>query len=263
MLIGHERNKAMFEKMHTGGNVPHAFLLAGPAGVGKKDFALWCADTLLNASAQNHPDAFMLDAPSIDEVRSLNQTVGTTSFGRGARVVVIENAHAMNAHATNALLKTLEEPRSNTIFFLLCEHKEQVISTIQSRCVSFYFGFVDISTIQKSLDTSEIMDIQELWEGRPSYARAFIDNGSKAQELVRDLRVFLQHDIGACFSLIEKYTQDKQEYETFLSGLIAFYRSNEQWRKTRALLSIFYAFKQSNAHIAWMMRNFVIQEHTL
>lgn len=266
MLIGHLQNRVIFEKMYKGGNVPHAFLLVGPAGVGKKEFALWCGEMVLGVTPRNHPDVFVLNAPNIEQVRSLNEVVGKSSFARGARVVVVENAPAMNIQATNALLKTLEEPKSNTIFFLLCENKEQVISTVQSRCVCIHFGFVELKTIQESLDVSPIADIQLLWQGRPRFAFDLVNNSElqeKTRTTMRDIQTFSQADVGVCFSLIEKYTQDKQEFEQFLLGLVALHRSNKQWSATRNLLDMLYKVRQSNAHTAWLMRNFVIQHNTI
>lgn len=266
MLIGHKQNKIIFEKMYKGGNVPHAFLLVGPAGVGKKEFALWCGKMLLGASPRNHPDVFILNAPIIEQVRSLNEVVGKSSFARGARIVVVENTPAMNIQAINALLKTLEEPKSNTIFFLLCETREQVISTIQSRCVDIHFGFVELKTIQESLDVSPIMDMRVFWEGRPQRAYELLNNidaCNKTREMLQDAQAFLQANVGICFPLIEKYTQDKQEFQQFLSVVVAVHRQNEQWDKTSDLMDVAYKTKQSNANIGWLMRNFVVQHYTL
>ena len=262
MLIGHERNKLMFEKMNKSGNLPHAFLLVGPTGVGKKEFALWCGEVLLGKDPRNHPDVFELDAPNIEAVRELNKAVGKSSFARGARIVVIKNASTMNTQATNALLKTLEEPKSNTVFFLLCESKEQVISTIRSRCVGMHFCFVPHATIQESLDTTPIHDMQVLWEGRPQVAYELLHDSAlreKTQEMLRDIHLFLQKDVNQCFEIIEKYTQDKKEFEPFLVGALTLCRENKQWISTQRLLDVLRTTKQSNAHIAWLMRNFVIQ----
>ena len=266
MLIGHERNKLVFEKMYKGENVPHAFLLVGAAGVGKKEFALWCGKMLLGKDPRNHPDVFVLNAPNIEEMRNLNKLVGTSSFTGATRVVIIENAHAINIQATNALLKTLEEPKSNTVFFVLCSNKEQVISTIQSRCVDMNFCFVPLKTIQEHLDTAPIADMQVVWEGRPQYAHELLNNSDlfkATQAMVQDIQTFSGKNPGQCFSLIEKYTQDKQEFEEFLSNLIEFHRRNKQWRIVSALMGVLYKTKQSNANIAWLMRNFVLQEYTI
>lgn len=266
MLIGHQRNKLVFEKMNKSGNVPHAFLLVGPVGVGKKEFALWCGEVLLGKDPHNHPDVFALNTPNIEEVRNLNQIVGKSSFTRGVRIVIIENTPAMNIQATNALLKTLEEPKSNTIFFLLCETKEQVISTIQSRCVSIHFCFVDLKTIQESLNVEPIMDVQVLWQGRPRLASDLLSSNefhNKTQEMLQDVQVFLQGKIEVCFPLIEKYTQDKHEFQQFLSAVITLYRHNKQWSKTSDLVGVLYKTRQSNANISWLMRNFVIQHYTV
>lgn len=153
--------------------LPHALLLSGETGIGKRRFvdafAAWllcsapvdglacgrCKSCLLFA-AGSHPDSVLLipeamradadesDAggkkrkPSreirIDEVRALiDFTSRTAQFG-GRRVVRIDPAQAMNSNAANALLKTLEEPGAGTILLLVTSTPAMLSATIRSRC---------------------------------------------------------------------------------------------------------------------------------
>ena len=127
----------------VGGSLPHALLLAGPAGVGKAEFALALARLLLCASpvdggncgqchacelsaSGSHGDLRWLQPEEksrvikIDQVRAAVEFAGkTASFGE-RKVIVFEPADALNVAAANALLKSLEEPTACTHLILVC-----------------------------------------------------------------------------------------------------------------------------------------------
>ncbi len=135
--------------------LPHALLFHGIAGIGKKDFACYFAKILLcsgkkNIScgschacqlmdAGNHPDFLLLEPEEnstiikIDQIRDLTDFVSRTSY-QTCRIVIINPAHQMNLAASNALLKTLEEPPANTFFILISHQALQLPATIRSRC---------------------------------------------------------------------------------------------------------------------------------
>ncbi|KJJ99948.1 DNA polymerase III subunit delta' [Pseudomonas sp. 21] len=136
----------------------HAYLLHGPAGIGKRVLAenfvhfLLCqrpeggkacgqckACQLL--AAGTHPDYFLLEPEEaekpirVDQVRELvNFVVQTAQLG-GRKVVLLEPAEAMNLNAANALLKSLEEPSGNTVLLLISHQPSRLLPTIKSRCV--------------------------------------------------------------------------------------------------------------------------------
>jgi DNA polymerase III subunit delta' len=140
--------------------LPHAILLAGPRGLGKRRLADrflrallcrapgaqgqpcgHCADCHLNA-ADSHPDWVRLrpDPESksgeitIDAVRDLTERTGLTAARGVRKLVLIDPADRMNAAAANALLKTLEEPAGDTLLCLIAEQPGQLPATIRSRC---------------------------------------------------------------------------------------------------------------------------------
>nr|WP_272492608.1 DNA polymerase III subunit delta' [Pseudomonas sp. TMW22091] len=136
----------------------HAYLLHGPAGIGKRALAerlmasLLCKQPVgLEAcgsckscsllAAGSHPDNYILEpeeadkAIKVDQVRELvNFVVQTAQLG-GRKVVLVEPVESMNVNAANALLKSLEEPSGNTILLLVSHQSSRLLPTIRSRCV--------------------------------------------------------------------------------------------------------------------------------
>lgn len=147
------------------GRIVHALLFTGPRGTGKRTAANWFAQAMLCTGEEkpcgacpacvqvhqgNHPDV-LVEKPGeplcpevergrklipVDEMRYLLSLVGQHTFTGGRRVVIIEQADKMNPQAANALLKTLEEPPEGTVFLLLTDAPELLLSTIVSRCRS-------------------------------------------------------------------------------------------------------------------------------
>src|SRR5690606_31515541 len=138
-------------------HLPHALMLRGPAGTGKAHFALALAQMLLCEKplaqvacgrcktchlikAGSHPDLLLVEpeeagkAIKVDQVRHLVEFASRKAQFSGYRVVVICPAEAMNPNASNALLKSLEEPGEKTLLALVSHQVSGVLPTIRSRC---------------------------------------------------------------------------------------------------------------------------------
>ncbi len=142
---------------HRDGRLPHALLVSGPPGIGKRRFAEAVAAGLLCLSPQadgracetcpacrlrqagTHPD-FLQVAPEeskfirIDQIRELIEKLGLSRHQAAWRVVILDPAEAMNVAAANALLKTLEEPPPETLMLLVASRPAHLPATIRSRC---------------------------------------------------------------------------------------------------------------------------------
>ncbi len=148
---------ASIENLHRdfqSGQFVHAYLFVGARGVGKRSLAMLCAQSLycaaqaalrpcgicdgcLRVAHRNHPDVFTLQPEKsigVDAVRDLIASIQMRAFEAGHKCVVIEQAEKMTVQAQNCLLKTLEEPPRDTVFFLLAESLGAMLPTIRSRC---------------------------------------------------------------------------------------------------------------------------------
>ena len=168
-LYGHDAAVSAFRAALDSGRLHHAWLLAGPEGVGKALFADKAALRMLAEGAgppvdaagldvpDNHPAAKLVAAGShpdfmrlerltkeggtelarsinIEQVRGLQRLFATTASLSPRRAVVIDAIDDLERNAANALLKNLEEPPPDTLFLLVSHSPERLLPTIRSRC---------------------------------------------------------------------------------------------------------------------------------
>lgn len=136
---------------------PHAVLLAGSAGVGKRALAIWMAGERLGIDAAGsfpgypaptplHPDLHWIrpaedrKSVGIEQIRELVAELGLTSHEGRGKVVVIEPANLMTVNAANSLLKTLEEPPGHALLILVADRAGRLPPTVRSRCQRFNIG---------------------------------------------------------------------------------------------------------------------------
>jgi DNA polymerase-3 subunit delta' len=133
------------------GRAPHALMLLGAAGTGKRCLAAWLASCRLGMSTADsepqyplsipeHADLHWLSPPEdkhtvgIEQIRELVASLSLTSYTGSGKVAVIDPANAMTASATNSLLKTLEEPPGDALLILVADRVGRLPATIFSRC---------------------------------------------------------------------------------------------------------------------------------
>lgn len=228
--------------------LPHALLLAGPAGLGKRDFLAAFVKGLLCqrpvdgvacgtcrscqlVDAGTHPDVIALsfglrkDGVTrseivVDQVRELSQRLAMASQFGGWQVVSIGPADAMNAAAANALLKTLEEPTPATLLILVADEPARLPATIRSRCqrIDFLVPARDESLAWlRAAGVPDPVAALDAAGGNPGMASAWATDGALKQrgEVRNDLKA-LAAGRGDAMEVIKRWqAADPQRYLWF------------------------------------------------
>lgn len=210
----------------SAGRLPHALLLTGPAGLGKRHFAdsfsraMLCDTPLDDGSAcggcrgclllgaGSHPDYLRVEPDEegkgigINPIRQLAAFQSLKSqYGR-QRVIQLQPADRLNTSSANALLKTLEEPAGNTVLILTTDRPMALLPTIRSRCQQVIFRPLSepsagvLSWLRarlQSTDTSPEVLLQ-MTAGAPLKALSLINDGELAlrQALFDEFRAMVQ-----------------------------------------------------------------------
>ncbi len=155
-LVGNDLIKAQLSKAALSGHAANTMLFSGPSGVGKSLFAKEMGLALMypenissearhNVKMENHPDLHIYrpegknSMHSIAGMRGLIDEVYIAPYEAAAKIFIIHGAERMLESSANALLKTLEEPTSDSFLFLLTDKTDELLPTIVSRCFRLNF----------------------------------------------------------------------------------------------------------------------------
>jgi DNA polymerase-3 subunit delta' len=179
-IRGHDFWVRSFADAIKRGRLAHAYLFAGPAGIGKKLFAFELAKTLLcespkkpfvacdkcpsclQVSAGTHPDVIFASRPEdkvdfpIDTMREVMEKLALKPARGGYKVAIIDDADDFNSESANCFLKTLEEPPPNSLLILIAADAERQLPTVLSRCQVVRFAPVPIPDVAAFLQEHEI-----------------------------------------------------------------------------------------------------------
>ncbi len=170
-VVGQQHVSRTLENAVLSGRVAHAYIFSGARGVGKTTSARILAkvlncrnrkdaepcqecDSCREITAGNSLDVIEIDAASnrgIDQIRELREMVQFAPLGGRYKVVLLDEAHMLTDEASNALLKTLEEPPDRVIFIMATTEPENLADTIRSRSQHFHFRALEFSEICDAL----------------------------------------------------------------------------------------------------------------
>lgn len=205
--------------------LPHALLIAGAVGLGKRaladalaaaalcesrmpeGFACGTCRACLLVAAGSHPDRARISFElrddgkprteiTIDQIRQLSQRLSLSSQFGGLQIILVDPADAMNASAANALLKTLEEPSSNTVIVLISDRPARLPATIRSRCQRIELHVPPLSQsrewlLGKGAAAAKIDEALAATLGNPGQALAALEDDTLS------LRASCQKDLAA------------------------------------------------------------------
>ena len=167
-IRGHDRIVDKFRRALTKGRLASTFLFVGPAGIGKRTFALALAKAMLcervseeklapcgecpsclQVSSLNHPDVVVIQKPADKAFIPLEVLIGDAEhrmraglcydialkpFSGRRKIAILDDADYLNKEGANCLLKTLEEPPPQSILILVGTSEQRQLPTIRSRC---------------------------------------------------------------------------------------------------------------------------------
>ena len=172
-IVGQDHVTRTLKNAIEGGRIAHAYIFAGVRGVGKTTTARILAKALncgpkgptanpdnicsfcLEIDAGTSLDVLEIDAASnrgIDQIRELREMVRYAPASGRFKIVILDEAHQLTDEASNALLKTLEEPPKGVIFILATTRPEDLVDTIKSRAQLFQFRSLSFKEIASEIE---------------------------------------------------------------------------------------------------------------
>lgn len=196
-ILGHDTAIAFLVQTLERGQLHHAYLFAGPAGIGRTTLALTFAQALLCEAAPDerpcrqcracrriakgiHPDVTQIALEegsdeakllSIDRVRELRANLVLRPLEGKWRIAIIDNAERLSRDAADALLKTLEEPPTYAVLILITEDADTLPETIRSRCQLIRLSPLPIALVEQALRAHGCSHEQAVMLARKSRGR--------------------------------------------------------------------------------------------
>jgi DNA polymerase-3 subunit delta' len=239
--IGHEKLINHLEQVIAAGRISHAYIFYGPEHVGKTTCALDLARAVnctnqttiscgecqqcLRIIKEMHADIHVVSPErsdnktsiGISDIRDVLHSSNMKPYEGSYRVTIIDEAECMTEEASNALLKTLEEPPDQNLFFLITSQESKLLSTIKSRCQLLYFSNITKDIIREYLSSNYSLDPQKLelitslsrgrlgWAIRAMRDEAVLNSRATSLELFWELH---RNGLDSGFSISENMASD-------------------------------------------------------
>ena len=255
-LIGNDWAVDMLNKHVTNGTTRHAYLLAGPPGLGRRTLALRFAQALncstpveagipcgqcrdcRQIAAMQHADLTVVQAESeggtlkVDQIREARRALNLKPYQARYRVALFLRFQEANDSAANALLKTLEEAPSYAVLILTADNPEQLLPTIVSRCEVIRLRPLDIEQVIKALESRGVESgqaklIAHISGGRFGYALRLLENDSlleRREERLNDLQSLISATRVEKFAYAEKLAKDRESMRQAILIWLSYWR---------------------------------------
>jgi len=208
-IQGHNTTKTYLQSMVAVNALPSCLLFHGPVGVGKRSLALELAKRLnctggktagctcpscKKIGSGDHLDVFLYqpdgDTFKIDQARLLVEESNRYRMEGNWRVFILDGAEKLGMGAADALLKTLEDGRPNTVFILISSSKASLVPTLASRSLDFFMGsltYEECQTVMSNLGMAPEEEHLRLGNGSVEATQFFMGSGLELRDSVVDL----------------------------------------------------------------------------
>jgi len=255
-LVGNEWAAEMLRQQITHGTTRHAYLFAGPSGVGRRTLALQLAQALnctqpiqpgvpcgqcrdcKQIEAMRHPDLTIIQADSeggtlkVDQIREARRMLTLKPYQSKYRVTIFLRFQEANDSAANALLKILEEAPSYVVLVLTADYPEQLLPTIVSRCEVLRLHPLSLAKVESFLsergaNPDQARLIAHISGGRLGYALRLMQDSSALgfrEEKLNEAQAFISATRVDKFSYAEKLSKDKDMMRNILLLWLSYWR---------------------------------------
>lgn len=252
-IIGHDRTIAVLKRAIANNALAHAYLFSGEPGIGKAlaagelaaalncqapgpDGGCGVCSSCRKVAARSHPDVHLL-APDgteikIDQVRQVQSDLALRPFEGRRKLLIVDSAESLNEAASNAFLKTLEEPPGESLIILVTSMPRKLLITIRSRCQELAFQPLPRATIAAVLRDRRSLDESDAWFlaglGRGSLGRALaMEAGEErqAREQVASLLAGLPGmRLDELLSLADGVAKDREGFDRLINMAVELLR---------------------------------------
>lgn len=252
-LIGNERIKDSMTAALAADRLPHALLLEGEAGLGKRTLALWLAKAALCCAAERpcgkcrscelfaagtHPDFVEISPESskksitVDRIRELRRQAFIKPHIAARRVFLLNTCGGMNEQSQNALLKILEEPPQGVVFIITASSRSTLLETVISRCVILTLSVPEhkpaaerimqiISNEGEHTDFKTVSDALDLSAGNIGAALSLLKgtNDEAAQAAKKFVSLLPNGSRMEMLKILQPFSRDRISADKLLSAL--------------------------------------------